>query len=67
MCNLFAFLLGVCSQMVCASLLPEHGKSFLDFTNQGCATVSGRGGLVFPSRVVIQALASGLDTVRFLL
>lgn len=35
--------------MACASPFPEHGKSFLGFTNQGCAAVSGRGGVVgFP-------------------
>lgn len=35
--------------MACASPFPEHGKRFLGFTNQQCAAVSGRGGLVgFP-------------------
>lgn len=49
MYNLFASFLGVHSQMVCVSLFPVHGERFLDFTNQGCAAVSGRGGLVvFP-------------------
>lgn len=49
MYNLFASLLGVHSQMVCASPFPEHGKRFLGFTNWGCAAVSGAGRLVgFP-------------------
>lgn len=50
MYNLFTSLLGVHSQMVCASPFPEHGKRFLGFTYQGCAAVSRGGELgCFPS------------------
>lgn len=66
MYNLFTSLLGVHSQMVCASPFLEHGKRFLGFTYLGyCNCVRKRWVGWFSLHMLwFKALATGLDIVR---